>query len=178
MEIITKLSTLGICADETVPSAEDLKSARDAFIKSVFNVIAEEFIDKSASSGAYFYEDYSPEHYHFGALEPDYVKAKAKAWIQEIRKEFADALSALCDGAVLDGIVDVSRLPVDNDKTYRVANAARELDNNWFSYAEHSVYLENECGYSYFRVMLTDAETADIIAHPERYVVIDAYVKD
>ena len=56
--------------------------------------------------------------------------------------------------------------------------AARELDNNWWAYADHGVYLNNEMGLSYFQVILADRVQADIMKNPGKYVVADLYVKD
>ena len=176
MEIITRLDTLGI-SDELIE--EVAKGNTEDAIEEVFSELNSAYSDRVGPDMCvmdYLYEDLDPEHFHFGSLEPEHIKARAKAWMLEIKKEFLDALDVL---KTQDGNLPAAAdLPVDTTDTWRMSMAARELDNAWHSHTRHAVYLENDCGWAYFQVQLAKEDAADMIEHPERYVIAEVFVKD
>lgn len=172
MEIITKLSTLDI-------DPEDVTDAPDDAIETVFSALKMGFDDQSHYRDTRLYEDFSSKNYHFGTLEPDYVRDRAEAWVDEIKDQFLNAVNVVCNNVSKTGrLPSKEELEADTADTYRLSCAVRELDNTWWDYAEHAVYLKNGNGYPYFRIHLTDEEKTDILAHPEEYVIAEVRVED
>ena len=104
--------------------------------------------------------------------DPEKLLESIHNWVGEIQKGFVRALSQ-----VYSPDINPEDLPVDDTDTYELQKAARELDNNWFSYSNHGVYLENDQGYPYFRVIPNEEQVAKIEAHPEKYFILQVYVK-
>lgn len=62
-------------------------------------------------------------------------------------------------------------LPMDTDMTYQLVCATRELDDMWYDFADHAVYVENEFGYPFFRTIVDEHTAACIKANPEAYLI-------
>ena len=164
MKIITRLKDLGI-------EVETDKSKGEA-IQLIFEALQDGF-QNQADNEAYFSEPFLEENFVFGCDAPDKVRLIAHSWNEDIKNQFVRSLTALgCPGIAL------KNLPMDTPETYDMQKAARELNNNWWAYADHGVYLNNEIGFPYFQVILTDKVQADIMKNPSEYIVADLYVKD
>ncbi len=171
MEIITRLDVLDL-SEESIEalSRGDTKQA----IEEVFSALDSAMTEQDGN--VYLYEDYSPENYAFGKLQPEYIRACAKRWLLEIQNEFLAAL----DGFTTEtgNLPRAEDLPVDNNETWRMSLAARELDNVWHPYSRHAVYLENACGFPYLKVQLSKDEELHMIQHPDEYIIAKVYVQD
>lgn len=175
MRIITNFEAMGI-SEESIEALRETPAApcAKAEVKTwVFQALNEAFNDQTSDPETYLYDSTDDKNFIFGALAPEKVIETAKDWNQEIKKAFITAL-----GGLGDPDVTADNLPMDNDKTYKLSCAARELDNVWWQHADHCVYLPNPQGFPYFRCILPDECLEDIINHPEQYVIVDVYVKD
>lgn len=173
MKIITSFEALDIDS-EIVAAMQSGTADMDQVRYIVWESLKALFEDYSDDSGTYIASVDLADNFVFGALEPQKMVEAAKSWNLDIKKQFLAALGKL-------GTVDPAapeQLPLDNSETYDMHKAARELDDNWWCYAEHGVYLPNNYGYPYFTVILKDAQAADMAAHPEDYVIYNAYIKD
>lgn len=164
MKIITRLADLDV----------EVKSemSKEEIIQQVFKALQVGFQDQ-AVDGAYFSESFSENSFIFGFDAPEEVCQIARSWNQHIKIQFIRSLEALgCSSR------EPENLPMDTPETYNMQKAARELDNNWWTYANRGVYLNNEMGFPYFQVVLPDKVQADMVQNPGGYVVADLYVKD
>lgn len=164
MKIITRLADLDIEVTSEMSKKE--------VIQEVFEALQVGFQDHAAD-GAYFSESFSEDDFVFGFDAPEEVCQTARSWNQSIKMQFIRSLEALGHSGM-----EPEKLPMDTPETYNMQKAARELDNNWWTYAYHGVYLNNDMGYPYFQVVLTDKVQADMTQNPGDYVVVDLYVKD
>ena len=141
-------------------------------IQLVFDALQSGFQDQ-VNNEAYFSESFSESSFIPGSVSPDEIRKIAHTWNQDIKDQFIGAFKDLGYSAA-----EPEKLPMDTPETYTMQKAARELDNNWWAYAYHGVYLENEMGYPYFQVMLSDSVQKDMLDNPGNYIVADLYVKD
>ena len=70
-----------------------------------------------------------------------------------------------------ENIPPEDELPMDTDMTYQLVCATRELDDMWYDFADHAVYVENEFGYPFFRTIVDEHTAACIKANPEAYLI-------
>lgn len=171
MRIITNLEALDI-DQEYLEAMQAGPADMDQIRKWVFAALSEAFNDQSHDKEAYLCESYTDEYFIFGAVSADEVLSIVQNWNLNIQAKF---ITALKDMKVNETTPET--LPIDNFQTYDIQKAARELDNNWWDYADHGVYLPNSQGYPYFRVTLEKEELEDILKHPEQYIIVDVYVK-
>lgn len=164
MQIITNFESLGIELEPGMPKEE--------VSQLVFEALQSGFQDH-INHDAYFSESYTADNFVFGFGSPENIRSIARDWNQDIRSQFVSALKAL-------GYTDQApeKLPMDTPDTYTMQKAARELDNNWWAYADHGVYLNNEMGYPYFQVILSDKAQKDMLDNPDKYIVANLYVKN
>ena len=164
MKIITRLADIGFEVETDIP--------REEAVQLIFEALQNGF-QGQANDEAYFSESFLKESFIFGCDAPDKVRQIAHSWNEDIKIQFIRSLTALgCPS------IGPENLPMDNPETYSMQKAARELDNNWWTYADHGVYLNNEMGFPYFQVILADRVQVDIMKNPGKYVVADLYVKD
>lgn len=164
MKIITRLADIGMEVETDIPKEEA--------VQLVFEALQNGF-QGQANDEAYFSESFLKESFVFGCDAPDKVCQIACRWNEDIKIQFIRSLTELgCPS------VGPENLPMDTPETYSMQKAARELDNNWWTYADHGVYLNNEAGVPYFQVILTDKVQADIMKNPSEYIVAELYVKD
>ena len=95
----------------------------------------------------------------------------ANAWNREIRVEFLRAIKNMCPGIGAGHLPPEDELPMDTDMTYQLVCATRELDDMWYDFADHAVYVENEFGYPFFRTIVDEHTAACIKANPEAYLI-------
>ena len=171
MRIITNLEALDI-DQEYLEAMQAGPADMDQIRKWVFAALSEAFNDQSHDKETYLCESYTDEYFIFGAASADEVLSITQNWNLNIQAKF---ITALKDMKVNETTPET--LPIDNFQTYDIQKAARELDNNWWDYADHGVYLPNSQGYPYFRVTLEKEELEDILKHPEQYIIVDVYVK-
>lgn len=164
MRIITNFKSLDIELEPELSQTE--------VIQLVFDALQSGFQDQ-INNEAYFSESFSESSFILGSVSPDEIRKIAHTWNQDIKDQFIGAFKDLGYSAA-----EPEKLPMDTPKTYTMQKAARELDNNWWAYADHGVYLENEMGYPYYQVMLSESAQKDMLDNPGNYIVADLYVKD
>ena len=99
------------------------------------------------------------------------VLERLDAWNREIRVEFLRAIKNMCPGIGAGHLPPEDELPMDTDMTYQLVCATRELDDMWYDFADHAVYVENEFGYPFFRTIVDEHTAACIKANPEAYLI-------
>ena len=171
MRIITNFEAINI-DQEHLEAMQAGTADMDQIRKWVFAALSEAFSDQSHDKKTYLCESYTDEYFIFGAISADEVLSIAQNWNPNIQAQFIRALKGM--GA---NEMTPETLPIDDFHTYDMQKAARELDNNWWDFAEHSVYLPNDQGYPYFCVTLAKEDLEDILKQPEQYIIVDVYVK-
>lgn len=172
MKIITKLSELGLVyPTEWTDNPTD--ADWDAFKKDVIAGITDAFDSEKHYENTHLLE--YPEFWviHYGIKEPDFVKNVAENWNDEIKTEFCN-----CVNKVFDEPKSIATLHMRDDSTYNMMTAAMELQDHWSDFANHGVYLKNECGIPYFRCILEGGYEDDILSNPAEYIVATTYPKD
>lgn len=172
MDIIVKLSSIGI---DPGPIAEG--DVPPEVLADIHHELSEAYIDAAADKEAYLYQTYEREVFLFGSLQPKVLIERAKKWNLEIREEFLRCLDAVCHISERSRLPIADELELNTDATYQLSCAARELNNSWYDYAEHAVYLENKSGWPYFKVQLSAKALEDILAHPEEYAIVGVWPK-
>ena len=172
MKIITSFAALDL-------SPEDFPAEFDQFAGEDFQRIQNALIDAYAdsSSGSSICEQNEPENFLFGRFSGSQFRKLVDDWNVEIKRAFLQALKGLCPSLSEGRMPDEGSLPTDCSETYILAGAARELDNVWYDYANHGVYLPNELGWPYFKTMLADYEKAQMFDNPSDYLVVKVSVK-
>lgn len=173
MRIITNLDALDFDQEVVrVFQRKDNPELIAQMLHDAFGTLSEAFLEYTTDPETYLYGDVDEERFMIGAQNPDQLMNAAKLWNQEIREKFVAALKGLGGAGIT-----AETLPIDNDKTYAMACAARELDNCWWCYAEHATYLPNSIGYPYFQCSLDEKTLQDIINRPEQYMIVEVFVK-
>lgn len=172
MEIIVNLSDIGIDVEDIISNG-----ATEEVRKSIFDALKEEYLDRAADKEAYLYEDYAEERFLFGTVDSAALIARSNAWNQEIKEEFLRRLKVIYKADAYGILPKAENLPMDTSETYALRKAAQELDNLWFDYADHAVYMANSQGFPYFRVILSDDELKAIRERPQDYAIVEVYPK-
>lgn len=171
MKVITSFEALDI--DESyLEDIQDETADMDEIREMLFEAFELDFDEKVNDYDISLYQNYEEGHFIFGVIDADRLKSIANGWNMEIRNQFLDAL-----GALVQGDMTPEGLPMDTMETYNLWTAARELDNSWWYNTEHTAYLLNDGGFSYFRVTLSEKILEDILNNPEKYVVMNVSVK-
>lgn len=92
--------------------------------------------------------------------------AMVDTWCHDIQQQFSDSLKQIGSCSNVDSI------PVDDNSTFQLKLATRELDNDWFRQSTHGVYVENIIGMPYFTVLPSQDVVADVHSNPSEYLVI------
>lgn len=171
MFILTSLDSLSLDIDDFPATKDELT---DEHYQLVFDIIKSAYEDSANDGEATLYESIYENTFIFGAFEPEKLIERVAAWNAGIRADFIRALKPIAP--FIDG-PDENKLPMDDDTTHAIACAARELDNIWFDYADHGVYLENEFGYPYFTTILAPHIEGFIKADPGDYLILEVSPK-
>ena len=169
MEIVTKL--------QDVLGYEPDVSSYGVLMDEVFSALQEEYNNNAADKEAYLYQHYEPSDFLFGALEPERLRQRVAVWNMEIKREFLRCLDSVLYFQENGRMPTPEEIHTDTTKTYQLSCAVRELDNAWFDYAEHATCMDNGCGYNVMKVILADAQLADIDANPQNYAIVTVAVK-
>ena len=137
----------------------------------ILKALQDAYCNTASDPDAYLYETVAPENIIFGLYEPEKVLERLDAWNREIRVEFLRAIKNMCPGIGAGHLPPEDELPMDTDMTYQLVCATRELDDMWYDFADHAVYVENEFGYPFFRTIVDEHTAACIKANPEAYLI-------
>lgn len=168
MEIITSFTALNLEPGNLQKEASQL---RQGDFQSVLKALQDAYCNTASDPDAYLYETVAPENIIFGLYEPEKVLERLDAWNREIRVEFLRAIKNMCPGIGAGHLPPEDELPMDTDMTYQLVCATRELDDMWYDFADHAVYVENEFGYPFFRTIVDEHTAACIKANPEAYLI-------
>lgn len=168
MKIITNLSALGL----EYPHMDASSSVWADFKKEVIAELTSAYDGEKNDAEAYLpsFEDFWDIRY--GVKDSGFIKNTASLWNAEIKTTFCNSVNHVCENNL-----SVDTLHVRDSTTYSMMKAAMELHDRWSAFSDHGVYLENECGYPYFRCFLDSKTEADIQNHPEEYIVVTVYPK-
>lgn len=151
--------------------AKEASQLRQGDFQSVLKALQDAYCNTASDPDAYLYETVAPENIIFGLYEPEKVLERLDAWNREIRVEFLRAIKNMCPGIGAGHLPPEDELPMDTDMTYQLVCATRELDDMWYDFADHAVYVENEFGYPFFRTIVDEHTAACIKANPEAYLI-------
>ena len=170
MMILSRFSTLDI----EQPAPEELMdSPSPDLLEEILSALSSAYNDEASDSESYLSTDsVGKENFTFGAVDPAEFLVELAKWVPNIQKEFVDRLSKV----YVPGM-DSANIKMDTNETYELQKAARALDNNWHSWSDYGVYLENSQGYPYFRVFPNEQEMAMVKEHPEELFILCVYVK-
>lgn len=171
MRILLNLNHIGLTRDRRS------EMSRHALCREILSYLAVQFDEQSHDKEAYIYEEFEDGRFMLGCEEPLGVLKITRNWNKEIREEFVAAVDSLCHISKTGKLPDPASLPVDNSDTYRLVNAARELDNNWFDYASHAVLYLSTTGETFFACQLDDVMLKELETHPEDFAIAEVYVK-
>lgn len=163
MKIITKLSTL----DVEYPCENASTTAWQELMGEIISSISMNYTAETGCGEAYLPVFSELWDIQYGCKNPDIIKRTANSWNGEIRTAFYN-----CVNKVFENGFSIWTMHVDDDVTFSMMHAAMELNDNWHAFSDHAVYLENDCGYPYFRCILSPQQEKDIQEHPEEYILI------
>lgn len=152
----------------------------EARARAAFDLIQDTYGCQAGDSEAYVYrpddtDSFAEEiEYADGSAEPDKIRDAASNWNRTIQDQFDQALIR-AEGEVKIG-PDHRRqwLGIPSSCIYDLKKAAMALDNSFYDFAEHALLVN---GKNFFTTILSERELADVMAHPERYSLIDVTVK-
>lgn len=168
MKIITSFAALDLDPTD-FPSELDQFSTED--YQRIMDALMDAYADAATGTASNLCEHPAPDAFLFGAFAKDDFSQAVEGWTAEIKQTFLRALTCLCPSLEQGRLPSMDELSTDSATTYALSGAARELDNVWYDYAEHGVYLPNTLGWPYFRTLLTDEEKNFILANPNDYLI-------
>lgn len=156
------------------PTKEELEASMPAeLITEIISALNTAYDDECTDKASYFYEDgVTADSFLMGACDPDKLLEKVARWIPDIQKAFVIALNAVYTPGMAP-----TDIKVDTTATYDLQKAAQQLDNNWYSYSDYGVYLENNQGFPFFQVFPDDNQLARIKENPEEFFLVNIAVK-
>lgn len=180
MHIITSFETLGIDLsnfglDELTLKHMDVNN-EDDIRRDLFMAIKSAYDEAVVGTDYYLYENYENIRFLFGAITPAALLEKVDGWNKDI---LAAIVPALVNAGIVskDGVVSPEEIQMNTPGTYELKKVVRELNNDWFPLAYHGVYLENEVGFPYFAVQITEKIRSKIREHPEKYFIVEVLPK-
>ena len=174
MLILTSLDSLSLTRDNFPEKLDDIE---ESHYQLLFHSIQGIFNDECRNPDAYLSDAFDKDSVVLGIYEPDKLIETVSSWNDSIKKAFVAALRGVLPDTGAIETIDVESIPMDTTKTYELSCAVRELDNLWFEYAEHGIYLPNEMGYAYFTTILDPYYEESIKAYPEEYLLLSVYPK-
>ena len=147
--------------------------------RKAFNIANSQYNEDADVSDAYLYnpddETTCAEELNLvdGRSDPDKIKEIAANWNSSIEAEFSRCLKALHESAPKNGN-GINWLNAERHNIYMLKKAARALDNDFESFADHGLLLNKN---RYFTVQLTDEQLCAIIDNPGAYVCIEVTTK-
>lgn len=156
------------------PTKEDLEDGLPTeLITEIVSALSTAYDDECTDKSSYLYEDgVTADSFLIGAYDPAKLLEKVAQWIPDIQKAFVIALNAVYTPGMAP-----TDIKVDTTATYDLQKAAQQLDNNWYSYSDYGVYLENNQGFPFFRVFPDEDQMARVKEHPEEFFLVDITVK-
>lgn len=107
----------------------------------------------------------------FGSKHPNEIVNAAKTWNRRIEQEFTQAMLGLIAETGPEDNLDRHWLGAGAPAIYRMKCAATALDSAFYPFAEQMLFLSN----SQFTAVLQPDERNAILAHPERFALINVY---
>lgn len=169
MLILTSLDSLSLTRDNFPEKLDDIE---ESHYQLLFHSIQGIFNDECRNPDAYLSDAFDKDSVVLGIYEPDKLIETVSSWNDSIKKAFVAALRGVLPDTGAIETIDVESIPMDTTKTYELSCAVRELDNLWFEYAEHGIYLPNEMGYAYFTTILDPYDEESVKAYPEEYLLL------
>lgn len=168
MKVLVNLRDIG-CEPEAF-----LIDEAEPFLSSIYKEIQESFHDFDSSI---LLPDSVPtmDSFILGCLRPNGIVGAANSWNMDIRKTFVKSLVDLFSALPED--MDMKQLELDTQNTYKVACAARALDNTWFAYTDYATLLDNGCGFPALNVTISDEQLASITANPKDYAIVTVFAR-
>ena len=167
MDAIVKLSAVGIDHEPIMEGDIPPEVLTD-----LFKELSTEYDDRKHDSETRLCDIIERDNFLFGALEPEKLIERARGWNKEIKQEFLRCVDTICKVSANGKLPEADELEMDTPAVYRMKQAAMELDNAWFDFTSHAVYMENSFGIPFFRVALDERELTHIISHPEEYAIV------
>lgn len=113
----------------------------------------------------------------WGKDSPNQVLEIADTWNFFIQHNFLNNVDRLLHITRNGGFPQTKDVPMDNQETYAVLNAARELDNNWWGNASRSVLSEGDSDFAAFTTLLSEEKLSDVRTHPEDWAVVTVAIQ-
>ena len=146
------------------------------FLSRIIQAIAHEYEDRATDPEAYISTELTPENCVLGSREMVRLLQHVSKWNTDIRERFLRCVDAVCKVSTFGGLPTEDQLPpMGGAETYDMACAAREMNDDWYDFATHAVFLEDSNGTREFRCVLRPFDLINIQKHPSEYAIITVF---
>ena len=157
----------------------DSTDPRDSMIQTLVDVLSVAYNEEAADKEAYLAVDALDDTCTiFGMDNPEAILCAARGWNDQLRTDLQVALTEFTKTLDASRIDCNTRAGLDNAATYNLKKAAMAADNDFYSFAEHALYIPNaRNGALYFRTVLEAEDLQCIQEFPEKYAIVEIEAK-
>lgn len=148
------------------------------FLSNIIQAIIQEYGARASDSEAFIYPELTASNCVFGSKEPVRLLQRVSEWNGNIREQFLRCVDAVCKVSTFGRLPDADQLPQPKSpEMYSMLGATSEMNDDWYDYADHAVFLENDFGCRTFRCMLQPFDLDNIQRDPEEYAIVTVFPK-
>lgn len=148
------------------------------FLSNILNTIKLEYAGRASDTEAYIYPELTAGNCLFGSKEPVRLLQRVSEWNGSIREQFLRCVDAVCKVSTFGRLPTSDQLPPPKSpELYAMLGAASEMNDDWYDFADHAVFLEDDFGYRTFRCVLQPFDLDNIQSDPAGYAIITVFPK-
>lgn len=148
------------------------------FLSNIIQAITLEYAVRASDSEAFIYPELTASNCVFGTKEPVRLLQRVSEWNGSIREQFLRCVDAVCKVSTYGRLPTTEQLPQPKSpEMYSMMGAASEMNDDWYDYADHAVFLEDAFGYRTFRCMLQPFDLDNIQSDPAEYAIVTVVPK-
>lgn len=173
MDVILNLREMDIEAefdDSGIPTPE--------FLSNIIQPIIQEYGVRASDSEAFIYPELTASNCVFGSKEPVRLLQHVSEWNGSIREQFLRCVDVVCKVSTYGRLPTTDQLPQPKSpEMYSMLRAASEMNDDWYDYADHAVFLEDSNGDRTFRCVLHPFDLDNIQRAPAEYAIVTVFPK-
>ena len=148
------------------------------FLSNIIQAIIQEYGARASDSEAFIYPELTASNCVFGFKEPVRLLQRVSEWNGSIREQFLRCVDAVCKVSTYGQLPTTDQLPKPKSpEMYSMLGTASEMNDDWYDYADHAVFLEDAFGYRTFRCILQPFDLVNIQRDPAEYAIVTVFPK-
>ena len=148
------------------------------FLSNIIQAIIQEYGTRASDSEAFIYPELTASNCVFGSKEPVRLLHRVSEWNGSIREQFLRCVDAVCKVSTYGQLPTTDQLPhPKSPEMYSMLGATSEMNDDWYDYADHAVFLEDANGDRTFRCILQPFDLSNIQRDPTEYAIVTVFPK-